>query len=100
MYNWTSKQQLPMANPNTQRRRRSKFSISNVTPWRVGGILGMRFGDLKGSVLERDRLLLADSKAGSDGLIFKSGEEDALWCRSRVFFVSNWIESTCWLSSE
>jgi hypothetical protein len=93
MYNWTSKQQLPMANPRTHRRRRSKFSPSNVIPWRVGTILGACFGDLDGSVLVRDRLILANSRLGSDGLVFKSGDEEAPWSKSTIFLA-------CWLSSE
>lgn len=73
-------QKLPMANPNTQRRRRSKFSTSNVTPWRVGKKLGPRFGDLKGSVLVRDKLTSASLRSGRDGLVkLRSGDEEVAW---------------------
>jgi hypothetical protein len=81
-------QQAPIANPKTQRRRRSTFSTSNEIPWRVGKIVVLRFGDLNGSVLVRDRPTLA--RDGSDGLIFtfKSGDEEATWWRSRVLLAS------------
>ena len=90
-----------MANPNTQRRRRSKFSTSNVVPWMVGKKAGpARFGDLKGSVLVRDKLTSICPRSGRDGLIFKfkSGEEEAAWWRSRVLRTSI-CTSACRLSS-
>jgi hypothetical protein len=69
---------MPIANPNTQQRRRSKLSTSNVTPWRVGKNLGPLFGDLKGSVLVRDKPTSASLRSGRDGLIFqlRSGDEE------------------------
>jgi hypothetical protein len=58
------------------------FSTSNEIPCRVGKILVVRFGDLNGRVLVRDKLEIA--REGSAGLIFKSGDEEAIWWRSRV----------------
>ena len=90
-----------MANPNTQRRRRSKFSTSNVVPWMVGKKAGpARFGDLKGSVLVRDKLTSICPRSGRDGSIFKfkSGEEEVAWWRSRVLRTSR-CTSACRLSS-
>ena len=95
-----TKRNLPMAKPNTQRRRRSKFSTSNVVPWMLGKRAGPpRFGDLRGSVLVRDKLTSIDPRLGRDGLIFefKSGEEEAWW-RSRFLRTSIWT-SACRLSS-
>jgi hypothetical protein len=46
-------------------------------------MLVVRFGDLNGRVLVRDKLEIA--REGSAGLIFKfkSGDEEAIWWRSR-----------------
>ena len=76
MYGYTNKQQLPIANPKTQRRRRSMFSTSNEIPCRVGKNV-VRFGDLNGRVLVRDKPEFA--REGSAVLIFKfkSGDEEA-----------------------
>jgi hypothetical protein len=55
------------------------FSTSKEIPCRVGKILVVRFGDLNGRVLVRDKLEFA--REGSAGLIFKfkSGDEEAIW---------------------
>ena len=90
-----------MAKPNTQRRRRSKFSTSNVVPWIVGKKVGPpRFGDLEGSVLVRDKLTSICPRLGRGGSIFKfkSGDEDVTWWRSRALRTSI-CGSTCRLSS-
>src|SRR5260221_1231008 len=90
-----------MANPNAQRRRRSKFSTSNVVPWMVGKKVGpTRFGDLEGSVLVRDKLTSICPRLGRGGSIFKfkSGDEEVTWWRSRALRTSI-CRSTCRVSS-
>lgn len=91
---------MPIANPKTQRRRRSIFSTSNEIPCSVGKILVVRFGDFNGRVLVRDKLEIV--REGSAGLIFKfkSGDEEATWWKSRIRLLASIRAYGCRMSSE
>ena len=61
-----------MANPNTQRLRRSEFSTSNVIPYMVAKrARSPHFGNLKWRDLVRDNLTSICPRSRGDGLIFK-----------------------------